>query len=63
MPGDKRGAVLCTRLGYVVNIRQDGEVYVATGFRDGETFVTRAAEPYAAAVELARRVGVELEDG
>ena len=37
------------RLGYVVNIRQDGELYVATGYRDGETFVARACEAYAAA--------------
>ena len=51
------------RLGYVVNIRQDGGRYVATGYRDGETFVVRAADPYAAAVELAGQVGIELEDG
>ena len=51
------------RLGYVVNIRQDGDLYVTTGYRDGETFVARVAEPYAAAVELAGQVGVDLDGG
>ena len=41
----------------------DGELYVATAFGDGETFVARAGEPYAAAVELAGQVGVDLTDG
>ena len=51
------------RLGYVVNIRQDGGLYVATGFRDGETFVAHARDAYAAAVELSAEVGIELDDG
>ena len=51
------------RLGYVVNIRQDGGLYVATAYRDHETFVAHAPDAYAAAVELAGQVGVELEDG
>ncbi len=51
------------RLGYVVNIRQDGGLFVATAYRDSETFIARVPDPYTAAVELAQRVGVELEDG
>ena len=44
-------------------LNPDLYLYVATAFRDGETFIARALEPYAAAVELAGQVGIELEDG
>lgn len=50
--------------GYVVNIRQDAGLYVATATRpDGQVWIARAPDPYTAAVELAGQVGIDLEDG
>jgi isoaspartyl peptidase/L-asparaginase-like protein (Ntn-hydrolase superfamily) len=47
-------------------IRVDGKVRClasATDAKTGESFTVTAPTEYAAAVELARQVGIELEDG
>lgn len=40
----------------------DGEIY-GRNEGTGERFVVRAEDPYDAAIELARQVGIELGDG
>lgn len=52
--------------GYDVLVRADSDgnsVVEATDEKTGEVFVVRADSPYAAAVELAKQVGIELADG
>ena len=51
--------------GYVVSISGSyGQLVVEAVNEDtGERFVVRAPDLYAAAVELAQQVGIELEDG
>lgn len=43
--------------GYVVDIRQEGELYVATGYRDSGMLTARPPDPYIAAVQPAQLGG------
>ena len=59
-------AVLLTvaRVGCIVSISEVGDRFVATGTgAAGETWIVRAADPYTAAVELAKGMGVDLRVG
>ena len=50
--------------GYAVSLRYGKVTFTATAQdADGETWTVTADEPYRAVVELARQVGVDLEDG
>ena len=45
-------------------IRQDGELVIATAYgQDGQAWIARGPDSYSAACELARQIGLDLEDG
>ena len=50
--------------GYAVSLRYNKVTFTAAAqAADGETWTVSANEPYRAVVELARQVGIDLEDG